>query len=195
MSNALFIKRLCAIIIDIILISLIANLVSYVFIDQESVNKINNEEVKLLKDYQDNKIDMETFTKEAPSITYQSNKLLIPYNIIYIFIAIIYFIIYQAKTGQTLGKKLLKIKIKADDGDLNMNQMVVRGLIIDGIFFKILDLAIIMFLSKAMYLNAYSSIQLVEYVLFIAIALMVMFRKDRRGLHDIVCHTKVVSVK
>ena len=125
MSNALFIKRLCAIIIDIILISLIANLVSYVFIDQESVNKINNEEVKLLKDYQDNKIDMETFTKEAPSITYQSNKLLIPYNIIYIFIAIIYFIIYQAKTGQTLGKKLLKIKVKADDGDLNMNQMVV----------------------------------------------------------------------
>ena len=125
MSNALFIKRLCAIIIDIILISLIANLVSYVFIDQESVNKINNEEVKLLKDYQDNKIDMETFTKEAPSITYQSNKLLIPYNIVYIFIAIIYFIIYQAKTGQTLGKKLLKIKVKADDGDLNMNQMVV----------------------------------------------------------------------
>ena len=55
MSNALFIKRLCAIIIDIILISLIANLVSYVFIDQESVNKINNEEVKLLKDHQDNK--------------------------------------------------------------------------------------------------------------------------------------------
>ena len=95
----------------------------------------------------------------------------------------------------TLGKKLLRIKIESEDDDLTMNQMVIRGLIINGILFNIIELSLLLFLPKALYLNAYSSIELVKYSLYIVIAFMVMFRKDRRGLHDIICHTKVVNVK
>ena len=195
MNNALFIKRLGAILIDILLISLIANLVSGVFINEKDSKKLADEQIQLLTDYNDKKIDIETFTENANSINYESSKLLIPYSIIYIFLSIGYFVIYQKQNGQTLGKKLLKIKIKSDDGELTMNQMVIRGLIINDIFFDIVSLSTILFLSKDLYMNAFSSILLVKYSLYIVISFMIMVRKDRRGLHDIVCHTKVVNVK
>ena len=193
--RAIFIERLGAFLIDIIIISLIANIIATVFVNQDNINKLSEQEITLLNDYKDNKIDVNTFTEEASSISYESSKLLIPYTIIYICLSIGYYVIFQQKNGQTLGKKLLKIKIKSDKGKLTINQMVIRSLIINAIFFNIIDLAAILFLSKGMYMNAYFSIKIVEYILFIVIAFMVMFRKDKCGLHDIVCHTKVVSVK
>ena len=195
MNNALFIKRLGALIIDVLLLSLIANLISGIFIDEKDTKKLSNEEIQLLNDYSNNVIDSETLFENANSINYESSKLLIPYTIIYLFLSILYFVIYQKQSEQTLGKKLLRIKIESEDDDLTMNQMVIRGLIINGILFNIIELSLLLFLPKALYLNAYSSIELVKYSLYIVIAFMVMFRKDRRGLHDIICHTKVVNVK
>lgn len=195
MNNALFIKRLGALIIDVLLLSLIANLISGIFIDEKDTKKLSNEEIQLLNDYSNNVIDSETLLENANSINYESSKLLIPYTIIYLFLSILYFVIYQKQSEQTLGKKLLRIKIESEDDDLTMNQMVIRGLIINGILFNIIELSLLLFLPKALYLNAYSSIELVKYSLYIVIAFMVMFRKDRRGLHDIICHTKVVNVK
>ena len=93
------------------------------------------------------------------------------------------------------GLRMFLLSYANSYNKLNINQMVIRSLIINAIFFNIIDLAAILFLSKGMYMNAYSSIKIVEYILFIVIAFMVMFRKDKCGLHDIVCHTKVVSVK
>ena len=195
MNNALFIKRLGALIIDVLLLSLIANLISGIFIDEKDTKKLSNEEIQLLNDYSNNVIDSETLFENANSINYESSKLLIPYTIIYLFLSILYFVMYQKQSEQTLGKKLLRIKIESEDDDLTMNQMVIRGLIINGILFNIIELSLLLFLPKALYLNAYSSIELVKYSLYIVIAFMVMFRKDRRGLHDIICHTKVVNVK
>lgn len=195
MNNALFIKRLGALIIDVLLLSLIANLVSGIFINEKDTKKLCNEEIQLLNDYSNNVIDSETLFENANSINYESSKLLIPYTIIYLFLSILYFVMYQKQSEQTLGKKLLRIKIESEDDDLTMNQMVIRGLIINGILFNIIELSLLLFLPKALYLNAYSSIELVKYSLYIVIAFMVMFRKDRRGLHDIICHTKVVNVK
>ena len=195
MNNALFIKRLGALIIDVLLLSLIANLISGIFIDEKDTKKLSNEEIQLLNDYSNNVIDSETLLENANSINYESSKLLIPYTIIYLFLSILYFVVYQKQSEQTLGKKLLRIKIESEDDDLTMNQMVIRGLIINGILFNIIELSLLLFLPKALYLNAYSSIELVKYSLYIVIAFMVMFRKDRRGLHDIICHTKVVNVK
>ena len=195
MNNALFIKRLGALIIDVLLLSLIANLISGIFIDEKDTKKLSNEEIQLLNDYSNNVIDSETLLENANSINYESSKLLIPYTIIYLFLSILYFVMYQKQSEQTLGKKLLRIKIESEGDDLTMNQMVIRGLIINGILFNIIELSLLLFLPKALYLNAYSSIELVKYSLYIVIAFMVMFRKDRRGLHDIICHTKVVNVK
>ena len=159
--RAIFIERLGAFLIDIIIISLIANIIATVFVNQDNINKLSEQEITLLNDYKDNKIDVNTFTVEARSISYESSKLLIPYTIIYIFLSIGYYVIFQQKNGQTLGKKLLKIKIKSDKGKLTINQMVIRSLIINAIFFNIIDLAAILFLSKGMYMNAYSSIKIV----------------------------------
>lgn len=195
MNNALFIKRLGALIIDVLLLSLIANLISGIFINEKDTKKLSNEEIQLLNDYSNNVIDSETLLENANSINYESSKLLIPYTIIYLFLSILYFVMYQKQSEQTLGKKLLRIKIESEDDDLTMNQMVIRGLIINGILFNIIELSLLLFLPKALYLNAYSSFELVKYSLYIVIAFMVMFRKDRRGLHDIICHTKVVNVK
>ena len=85
MNNALFIKRLGALIIDVLLLSLIANLISGIFIDEKDTKKLSNEEIQLLNDYSNNVIDSETLLENANSINYESSKLLIPYTIIYDF--------------------------------------------------------------------------------------------------------------
>ena len=60
--RAIFIERLGAFIIDIIIISLIANIIATVFVNQDNINKLSEQEITLLNDFKDNKIDVNTFT-------------------------------------------------------------------------------------------------------------------------------------
>ena len=61
--------------------------------------------------------------------------------------------------------------------------------IISGIY----AVALIGVLNQKDYMNIYATITEIEYVLIITSAILVLYRKDGRGLHDIIANTTVIE--
>ena len=137
-DNALFIQRFGAYIIDAIIIAFLASLISIPFINSDNISNLNDSVKELSTSYINGKIDNKTFVNEYSSIYFQLEKQQGAYLIIGIILNILYFIVLQFYTGQTLGKKLFKIKVESTRKHLTMNQMVVRGLLINSILLTII---------------------------------------------------------
>ena len=194
-NNALFIQRFAAFIIDMLLITFIASLIATPFTNASNAEKLQKQSSELVEKMLTGEIDQKTYMTEASVLTYEIDRNNGFYTITCLILGILYFIIYQFYQEQTIGKKLFKIKIESNEGNLSMNQMVVRSLVIDMMLFDFIRFAFCMFAPKSSYFLGYSSVMIVEIIVMAFCGFMVMFRKDRRGLHDIICNTKVVNVK
>jgi len=193
-KSALFIQRFFAFVVDMIIIFTLASLICIPFHDSNKDEELNNKSSNIVDEYISGKIDEEKYIKETGSIIYQSEKNNLLYSLISILLGIFYFIVYQFKTGQTIGKKLFKIKLESNSEKLTLNQMIVRGLVIDLILFDLIKVLFLLVSNNNSYFMGYISVMLVEWFILLVSAFMVMFRKDGRGLHDIVCNTKVIRV-
>lgn len=191
-NNALFIQRLGAFLVDIIIIAFIASLISMPFINFDNVEKLKNEITNLSKSVINEDINYKTYINEYSSVYFQLEKQQAPYLISSIIIFILYFIVLQYYSGQTLGKKLFKIKLESTRKHLTINQMVVRGLLINYILLYLIEFAYIIFGTDRSYFYVVGTFAIIQYTLMIVSSIMIMFRKDRLGLHDLVCRTKVV---
>ena len=96
--------------------------------------------------------------------------------------------------GQTIGKKIMKIQIVSTEGNLFMNQMILRSMLSNFILMDIISFVFMLFLPKSIFLYGLLGIEIIQYLLVIVSALLIMFRKDGRSIHDILLHTKVVRV-
>lgn len=195
-EKASFFQRICAYAIDVFLVSLIASLIAMPFLDMVSITKLEDSMTETADAYLSGEIDEATYLSESAAISYQSAKKYGALTIITIFLEILYFIVYQVyNKGQTLGKRLFKIKVEStDDSEVTMNQMIYRTLIIDSILYSFVNLAFVVFAGQSTYFYGMLVFELVQYTVMIVCGLMVMFSKNGRGLHDLVSHTRVVRL-
>ena len=191
-DNALFIQRLGAFLIDIIIIALAASLISMPFINTDNTEKLEESIQELTKASINGDIDNKTFIREYSSVFFELEKQQGAFLIISIILNILYFIVLQYYIGQTLGKKICKIKIESTRKHLSMNQMVVRGLLINSILLSIIEFGYLIFGTQNTFFVVVGSLEFIQYTFMIVSAFMVMFRKDRLGLHDLICKTRVV---
>lgn len=194
-KSATFIERLGAFIIDFFIISMIVSLVTYPFTNTSNTKKLNEETQKVIEQYQKGKIDANTYLNRASDISYDLSRETGLSSVISVIIFALYFIVFQYKNGgQTIGKKLLHIKIaKTDDTDLNINDVMFRALIIDFILYNIITLCITLFMSKDMYFYGVMIFEFIQYVVLFVSVIMILSRKDKRGLHDMITHTRVIK--
>ena len=191
-----FAKRLCAYFIDIFLVSLVATLLIFPFVDSKSVTKLKDNMNQITEDYVNGEINEKTFLTESESINYQLAKQTGASTFAIIIIKMLYFIVFQLyNKGQTLGKSMFKIKVVSTDGELSTNQMILRTFMIDSILYSILGFALMIFASQSTYFYGMLVFEIIQYIFMIICAVMMMFTKDGRGLHDLVSRTKVVEVK
>lgn len=195
-EKALFIHRLGAFIIDIFLVSCIASLIAYPFIDSKSVNSLNESATELMEKYTEGTIDIDTYTSEVKSVTYELAKKQGAVSLITITLTILYFVVYQYKRqGQTIGKQLLKIKVvSSDDEKLTTNNYVIRSLIINSVLVDLISLTFVIFGNVETYFYSTIICGFIKYGLLLACAFMVMWSKSGMGLHDRLAHTMVVKI-
>ena len=109
---------------------------------------------------------------------------------------VLYFGLFQYyNKGQTIGKKLMKIKVVSNDGKkLKLSQVIIRMLIINSVLTSVILISLISFESKGLYISTSKYINMIDATLVSASIIMIMFKNDGRGLHDLLANTKVVYV-
>lgn len=196
LRKAAFIERFAAVFIDILLIGFLAALITTPFMKGNSnYEKLIKEQEQVMKDYTDKKIDTNTYFNKVSDVSYDISKESGLLTIVSIFLYSGYFIVFQTlNKGQTLGKKLFKIRVvKENDENLSMNEMMFRSLIINSILIDIIVLCFVLFASKNGYMYGTMVFEGINYLFLIISAFMIIFRKDKRGLHDLIIKTKVIK--
>lgn len=194
-DKALFINRFIAFILDIAIISSIASLVSYPFLDFESIDKLSKSSDSIIEKYTAGEIDASTYMTEVKGISYQLAQKQGVVSLMTLFLSVLYFVVYQYyNNGQTIGKKLMKIKVvSSDDKTLSMNSFIFRSLIINSILVDMISFAIVIFGNEDVYFYGVATCGLIKYILLLICGFMVMWSKSGMGLHDKIAHTAVVK--
>jgi len=154
--------------------------------------KITKEEYTNIKE----KINLE-YTKNIENYNYKIAKLSITMSIMGILCTLMYFVAVQyCFYGQTLGKKIMKLRIESNNGkELSIGNFLIRSLILNEILINIISLILLIILSKSNYITYSEVIYIVTCAIETTILFTLIFNKDNRGIHDVISNTKVVEIK
>lgn len=191
--KAKFFDRLTAYIIDVIIISLITSIIF------TSIPTNNKELEKQLSSLQDevlsNNITYEEFVDEYQDLYYKNKKDTMTQSAITLTITIAYFVIFQyMNKGQTIGKKILHLRVVDNNTEkpLSIFKGLIRSLLIWNILSGTLGIVLIYILNKESYITSYLIISSLESIFIFITAMFTLYRKDNRGLHDIIIDSKVI---
>ena len=192
---AQFNRRFFAYIIDIFIVLVIANLITMFIPISEKTQDYYKELQTTQKKMYDKEIDVKEYTDIVLEDNYNISKGTVLISLTSIIIYILYFVVYQVyNNGQTVGKKLMKIKVKSTtDESLSINTMLFRALIIYGIAANIINLILILLLKKELYLSISNTISIIQSLIVIISVFMILFSKQKRGIHDIITKTEVIN--
>ena len=194
-KRAYFIQRLLAFVIDIILVYIVASLIVTPFVDTKETKKLNDEANELISQITKQEITTSEFADKNMDFSYRLARKNGLVSLVTIVINILYFVVFQLyNKGQTIGKQLMKIRVKSDVGELTMNQMIFRSFIANSI---LLDLITFMFMlsnSRSVYFYGLTVFSTIQYIITLMSIFMVLIRKDGRAIHDLLARTQVVKV-
>ena len=194
--KAMFSQRVLAFLIDLVLLSMITSLITMFIPMNDTATKLYEEQNRVLEDYVAGNVPMEEYVNQLIDLGYDISKQTVIISIVGVVISLLYYVVYPCyNNGQTFGKKLMKIKIKkTNDKELSMNDLLIRSMINNSVLVSIINVILVLFLSKDLYLSTSSLVGVIQYIVLIISLIMIAFTKNAQGLHDKVVHTEVVMV-
>lgn len=195
-----FSRRVGAYVFDVIIISMVVLLLSYIpFLNphRHAYSEKYNELVMVNEQMQKNEISIEEYEQAYKPLAYEIYRLNTNYVIIDLVCLLLYFGVFQYFfKGQTLGKKLFQLQVISNEKKtLTLGHFLIRTLVLSNIIISILLQCIVHFMSVENYYTVYNNVNLVGSIILYITLFMVLARQDGRGLHDLVANTIVVSVK
>lgn len=188
-------KRMIAYLVDILVVSVIASLIS-MFLPK---NELYKENVKELSDvvikYQNKEISEEEYLTLYDELNYHLSKNSVDTTIVIVIVTVLYFVLVNYyNDGQTIGKKLMKLKIVSNkESKLTINNYIIRCLICNTALSNVVSVILIMTLSKDNYLVYSNKISTAFSILYIICFVLILYRNDGRGLHDMLASSKVIN--
>lgn len=189
--KATLITRIKAYLIDLCVLGIalfVFNLFSNPIDVSDRINALNS-------DYLLGNISFSNYLETVGDIYKEVDKNNIFVNIFNIIFIILYFVILPYyNNGQTVGKKILKIKVRSmGNKEASLLQLFLRSLIITGLFYLIFTLiALIIPFNYFILISIFGFLQI---ILVIICAIMAFTRKDKRGFHDLISMTRVMNTK
>lgn len=180
-------------------------------IDEEEYGKLTEDDTysKLIESkYEDGKISKgeykeiissinDTFDSIAKDYVYILNKEGVSNSIITVICTILYFGVLQYfLKGQTIGKKLLKLKVvSASTKKINILNYLLRSLIINDVLLNTISVIFLITATKQVYNTANEFISIIISAIQAIIIFLVLTREDQRGIHDLLFNTKVIFLE
>ena len=193
--KAMFSQRILAFLIDLVLLSMITSLITMFIPVNDTATKLYEEQNRVLEGYVEGTVSMEEYVNQMIDIGYDISRQTVIVSIVAVVISLLYYVVYPCyNNGQTFGKKLMKIKlVKTNDKELSMNDLLIRSMINNSILVNIITIALVLFLSKDLYLSTSSLLSSIQYLVLIISLIMIAFTKNAQGIHDKVAKTEVVQ--
>ena len=190
---ASFFDRIGAYFLDVLLIFAISSVIS-VFIPNKG-SDINKEITALTEKYTKGEIESEVFIDKYGNLMYEYQKENWVSLAVSLGLNFVYFVVFAYfNKGQTIAKKLMHIKVvdnKTGDSP-KFWQMLVRNMFIYSLLSNIVIL-ILLFTTKSNFVYYYMFMGGIDLVVVMITIMFVLYRKDKRGLHDMMGCTKVVK--
>ena len=194
-KKALFVQRLIAFLIDSAIVVFAASLIATPFINSDIINELNDMSIKRMEKYKDSSISNNEYLAEYMNITYDTAKNEGVVSLISVVLGLVFFVVVPLyKNGQTIGKKLLRIKTISDTGELTSNQLIFRAFIANSILINLLSVILMMFLSKNNYFYCYGLFIIIQYLITALSVFLIICRKDGKAVHDLLVRTQVVKI-
>ena len=192
-------KRLLAYIIDILIVGFIASAISSIevinpYYDNyiEAYEKYSKEMDSLNEDNVFDKIKSEEFVLDYQNVL----KYGVYSSVICITCYILYFGGFQKwNKNQTVGKKLMRLKVvnKNNKDDVRLWQYILRTIIVYNLLFNSLSVVVSYMFKGNLFFTTSIITSIIGYVITYVGYIMILFRKDGCGFHDLVRGTKVVE--
>ena len=186
------VKRGIAYIIDIIIIFFFLFCI-YKFIpkNEELLSK-QSEMNEISEQYLNKEINFSTYFDEYSTLIYEMDHCKMGDYMIILIVIHIYFIGIPYFTSQTLGMKLLHLSYAQKNKEkLSIPSLWIRNIIFNGLFYYIgLILSQIVLKNQIYFINVII-LGIIQILLVIISQFMIIYRKDCRGLHDILSNTKI----
>ncbi len=192
----MFKKRLFAYFIDVLILNVILSLVSMFIPTSENIINLNNEFNNINNSYIDGTLDIITYVNRYANISYNMDKELFLANLLGVVISICYFVVYPLyNKGQSIGKKILGLRIVSEENKITANGLIFRYLLMDGIGTSIISMCLIFILKDLSYVISVSVLSFLQFVVVISSIFMVLYRRDKKSLPDLIAGTKVIEVE
>ena len=181
--------------IDYLIISVIAAFIACAFIDADKMLSLNEKLEKVTNEIATSeKLDTLKY-EEYIDACYDVARYQGIITLSELGVIIMYFVVYQIyNNGQTIGKKLTKIRVVSRKDELTMNQMIFRTCLSTTLVVNLLSLLLMSFVSKYVYFYGVLVIELIFNTIFLISVGMVMFSKTGFALHDKFFNTEVVKI-
>ena len=195
--NGTLFKRVGAYVLDILIVSLIVYLLSFIpFLNpnHNAYTEKYNELLNFQQQYTKNEMSTEDYETAFKPIAYEIHRLEINYVVIDLVMVLLYFAVLQYFCkGQTIGKKLFQIRVVSNDKTpLTIVNYLLRSIVLNNVLISIILQCVIHFMNSENYFNVYQNVNLVGNIITYIIIFMIIVRNDGRGLHDYIANTKVV---
>lgn len=195
MNNG-FIKRIFAFLIDIFIVNIIVGMIVAFIPTNDNVQKLNEEVLNITEQYTSGEIDDSTYLSLVYDTEYDLKKETIPNSLISLVVCLLYFVVLPFyNKGKTVGKMLNNIRVvKSNGSTLEMNDLVIRAFINNGIFISLLELVLLLCLKNHKIMVTISIILTYMQMFILLIStIMIIFTKKKQGLHGIISKTEVVE--
>lgn len=187
-------KRIIAYIIDFIFVSAILMVVSYFIPKNSNVEFLNNDMNNLTEQVLNSEITFQSYAREYSLYLSNIDKENVIYNVISVVVLLIYYVIVPVIFKATLGKYIMKLEIKHKDGKkLNLYNTFVRSCITEGMLYSLITIFLVQIVSSETYLINLIILGFIEFILVITSLFMILYKRDKRGLHDILSRSIVVD--
>lgn len=187
-------RRFSAYLIDLMIIGLIFIIIYYFLPQNSEIQNLNHNLAFQNEQLLNHTIRYSEYFHSFSKITYQLDQMNILYSGLNILLISFYFIIIPLlNKGRTLGLYIIGLQIKSNKKSLNIFQLFIRNFVSNGLLYLMLSFLFVHFIKNETYFIAITILGIIQILLVIISIFMIIYRKDKRGLQDILSQTKITK--
>lgn len=194
-TSASFSRRLSAYILDVLLFALIIVAVAQVIPEPEKIELLEAQILLTNENMIREVIDTKTYIVQYAELSHELDRLNINYSIFNLGYIFAYFIVIPLFFGaQTLGMRVFKIKIISVDGSkFTFWDLFIRNLISNALVLLLCSTILVWLIPPVPYYVMVTILVGIQISLVFISGIMILYKKDKRGLQDIITGTRVIK--